>query len=187
MKLTDFQVDVAWEDELAPDDHFDIASLLSHAFPAAAARFGSTRSWAGARPEIRVLVRDQGLVVAHAAVLRRFVGIGTVEQLVGDVGLVAVQTHLRDQGLGRTVMERIGEVVRDIGAPFALANVGRARLNSSIITGWQHLRGVKTSYLTNGQPLYASRRDYPVVILPTSDPAVQWPAGDLLRIHGFEL
>jgi nodulation protein A len=177
---------VAWEDELAPDDHFAIAALLRDCFPATARMFTNARTWGGARPEIRFLVRSRGSVIGHAAVLRRFVRVGDEEQLVGNLGLVAVHPARRGERIGRRLMDMCAETVENLRVPYAFANVGRPYLGTGLVAGWRHLTDVRTSFITNLQPLCALRLDYPVLIRPTPA-AAPWPDGNLVRIHGGEL
>ena len=84
-----------WEDDVA--DHAELAVVLARAFPHSG-RIGGEQSWSSARPELRLVGRADGQVVAHAAVLRRFLQIDGRPQLVGDVGLVAVDPERHGVG-----------------------------------------------------------------------------------------
>ncbi|WP_425570543.1 GNAT family protein [Pseudonocardia adelaidensis] len=46
---------MAWEDDLADDEHGRLAGLLGEAFPHPRADFSGTRSWSSGRPELRLV------------------------------------------------------------------------------------------------------------------------------------
>src|SRR5690349_15501601 len=89
-----------WEDDLGDDDHAALGALLARCFPRSFTPFGPGRSWSSARPELRVVASVGGRPRAHLAVLRRFLQVGEVAVLVGDVGLVAVDPDAQGSGLG---------------------------------------------------------------------------------------
>src|SRR5690349_24043204 len=99
-----------WEDDLGGDDHAALGALLARCFPRSFTPFGPGRSWSSARPELRLVGSVGGRPVAHVALLRRFLQVGSgvddVPVLVGDVGLVAVDPDVRGTGLGAALLVR---------------------------------------------------------------------------------
>ncbi len=110
-----------WEDDVV--DHAELAVVLARAFPHAG-RIGGEQSWSSARPELRLVGRADGRVVAHAAVLRRFLQIDGRAQLVGDVGLVAVDPARHGSGLGAALLVRVREALCGLGMPFGFLTCG---------------------------------------------------------------
>src|SRR5512133_711013 len=97
-----------WEDDVV--DHAELAVVLARAFPRSRS-IGGEQSWSSARPELRIVGRADGQVAAQAAVLRRFLQIDGRAQLVGDVGLVAVDPARQRSGLGAELLTQIREAL----------------------------------------------------------------------------
>ena len=122
-----------WEDDVV--DHAELAVVLARAFPHAG-RIGGEQSWSSARPELRLVGRADGRVVAHAAVLRRFLQIDGRAQLVGDVGLVAVDPARHGSGLGAALLARVREALRGLGMPFGFLTCGERVAGFYARGGW---------------------------------------------------
>ncbi|AUS80345.1 GNAT family N-acetyltransferase [Actinoalloteichus sp. AHMU CJ021] len=173
-----------WEGELAPLDHLRIAELLSAAFASTSHHFRDARSWAGARPELRLGARVGEAVVAHAAVLRRFVRVGETDQLVAEVGLVAVHPDAQGNGLGAQLLARVEDRLRLLGVPFGLLNTDRTTATFYARSGWSVLTGVASRWADPDYPWrHADLRD-PLLVLPVAAPLTRWPGGDVVDRNG---
>ena len=113
-----------WETSLTGEEHADLTGVLTRAFPRTAA-FRTGRSWAGARPELRIVVVRDGQPVAHAALIRRFLRLpDDAVLLVGDVGLVAVDPDRQGLGLGGALMSAVATTLVDLELPYGFLTCG---------------------------------------------------------------
>ncbi len=117
-----------WEHELVPGDQAELAEFFRNTYGAVGAwntkHFEGSRSWAGARPELRIVGYDECGVVAHFGVLRHFIRFGTVDQLVAEVGLYAVRPDLQQSGVGYHVgLNVLYLTLLDLKVPFGFGTV----------------------------------------------------------------
>lgn len=180
-----------WETSLAPSDHDALAGLLARSYESATTRFTRGRSWAGARPELRVLGHHDGEVVAHAGVIRRFLRAPDHDTpdrdasvLVGDVGLVAVHTERQGRGLGAGLMDAVGAALARLAVPFGFLTCDPALRPFYRRCGWTPLLD---------HPLRSVRIDHALeddrdngMLLPVQHPVSDWPSGRIER-NGQEI
>jgi nodulation protein A len=172
-----------WEDEVVDAEHELLAALLHRCFPNSRARFPGSESWAGARPELRLVARVDGRPVAHAAVLRRFLQLDAGAQLVGDVGLVGVDPDRRGTGLGAALLARTAAALRGLDLPFGFLTCGEQVAGFYETGGWVRV----------DNPVRMIRRDGRVQVygglamaLPVTAGMERWPAGRVDR-NGYEV
>jgi len=176
-----------WENDLGPDDHARLSILLQMAFPWTSGLFTEDRSWGATRPERRVIGSIGGEMVAHAAVLRRFVRVGDADQLVGEVGLVAVHPDRRRRGLGGQLVRRVNRALADLGVPFGLLTCAPRYAPLATGAGWRPLTGVALRQPTTASPYRAvAATDAAVLVLPVRAGIDGWPPGPVLDRNGFE-
>ncbi|MFC5140853.1 GNAT family N-acetyltransferase [Actinomycetospora rhizophila] len=181
--MTDLTWSVAWEIELDDAAHAGIAALLGRAY-AQPQRFTGGRSWAGARPEVRVVARDGATPVAHAGIVRRF--LRTLPEgrdvLVGDVGLVAVDPAHHRRGLGTALMARVVDVLVDLDVPFGFLSCGPAVEPFYRAAGWTRLPGVRVHLVDTH---HRARVDEdPAMVHAAGRPLSAWPATRVLARDG---
>jgi nodulation protein A len=177
---------VRWETELTPPDHKHIAELLDAAYSFDNSVLTGTQSWAGARPERRIVARRGDETVAHVGILRRFLQIADASVLVGEVGLVAVHPHSQRRGIGRELLRRLHGVLEDLQVPFGFFNCHANLLPFYTAGGWVHLPGVRTRYVDARFPFQPVTLQYPIVILPVGASVDDWPKGGLVVRNGSE-
>jgi nodulation protein A len=173
------------ESELDPDAHGRIASVLRAAFPDYVESYRGRRSWAGARPELRVLAHDDAGVAAHAGVLRRFIqvvdGDQALEQLVAAVGMVAVRPGLHGLGIGKQLGSHLAEALHSLAVPFGLLGCRDEVAGYYRSVGWHSLPPTRSLYcpvdIHDPSRVVASREGW--MVLPVTAPLDHWPAGDL--------
>ncbi|MFC5139941.1 GNAT family N-acetyltransferase [Actinomycetospora rhizophila] len=175
-----------WETALEPRDHDAIAALLARSYATSAGAFPRGHSWAGARPELRVLGHQDGEVVAHAGLIRRFLRAPDHDAsvLVGDVGLVAVHPGRQGQGLGAALMSSVAGTLDRLGLPFGFLTCDpdvRAFYERS---GWTPLLEHPMRSIRVDQDLEDHRRNG--MLLPVQRPATDWPSGRIER-NGQEI
>ena len=169
-----------WEDDVA--DHAELAAVLAHAFPRSRT-IGGEQSWSSARPELRLVGRVAGQVVAHAAVLRRFVQVDGRAQLVGDVGLVAVDPARHGSGLGAALLGRVREALCDLGMPFGFLTCGEQVAGFYARGGWVRVPGPTRMIRADGRmQVYGGVS----MVLALSTPLEAWPPGRIDR-NGWEV
>jgi nodulation protein A len=177
---------VTWETDRDGAEHPQLARLLARAYPGEAARLAGSRSWTGARPELRVVGRDGEVPVAHAGVVRRFlraVGAGPgADVLVGHVGLVAVDPERHGRGLGRALMTQVVDTLVGLDVPFGFLTCGPDVEGFYRAAGWTRLPGVAVRMVTIDDRTETSRE--PVMVHAAGRPLDDWPAADVLAQDG---
>ena len=169
-----------WEDDVV--DHAELAVVLARAFPHAG-RIGGEQSWSSARPELRLVGRADGQVVAHAAVLRRFLQIDGRAQLVGDVGLVAVDPARHGSGLGAALLVRVREALCGLGMPFGFLTCGSRWRASTPAAGGSRVPGPTRMIRADGRmQVYGGVS----MVLALATPLDAWPSGRIDR-NGWEV
>lgn len=167
---------VVWEDDL--DDHAAVAELLARAFPRSFTPFGGQRSFSSARPERRLLARDGARVIAHAGILRRFVQVAGQPQLVGDVGLVAVDPDRQGTGLGGLLLTRTAAELHALGMPFGLLTCGAHVEGFYARGGWVAVPGPTRMVRADGRvQVYGGV----TMVLPVREPLGRWLVGRVDR------
>jgi nodulation protein A len=169
-----------WEDDVV--DHAELAVVLARAFPHSG-RIGGEQSWSSARPELRLVGRTDGHVVAHAAVLRRFLQIDGRAQLVGDVGLVAVDPARQGSGLGAALLRRVREALCGLGMPFGFLTCGEQVTGFYARGGWARVPGPTRMIRADGRvQVYGGVS----MVLALATPLDAWPSGRIDR-NGWEV
>jgi len=169
-----------WEDDVV--DHASLAALLAQAFPQTR-RIGGEQSWSSARPELRLVGRADGQVVAHAAVLRRFLQIDGRAQLVGDVGLVAVDPARHGAGLGAALLTQVREALCELGVPFGFLTCGEQVAGFYARGGWARVPGPTRMVRADGRTqVYGGVS----MVLALATPLDAWPSGRIDR-NGWEV
>jgi nodulation protein A len=182
--MTDLTWSVSWETELDGAAHGSLAALLARAYAGQSDRFADGRSWAGARPELRVVARAAGKPVAHAGVVRRF--LRTLPEghdvLVGDVGLVAVDPDQHGGGVGRALMARVVAALVDLDVPFGFVSCGPAVEGFYRAAGWTRLPGVTVHLIDTHHRTRVD--DGPAMVHAAGRPLSAWPAADVFARDG---
>jgi nodulation protein A len=169
-----------WEDDVA--DHAELAVLLASAFPRSST-LGGEQSWSSARPELRLVGRAAGQVVAHAAVLRRFLQIDGRAQIVGDVGLVAVDPARHGTGLGAELLTQIRKALCGLGMPFGFLTCGEQVAGFYAQGGWARVPGSTRVIRADGRmQVYGAVS----MVLALATPLDAWPSGQIDR-NGWEV
>jgi nodulation protein A len=187
--LIDWQV--SWERDVTADEHVELAAFIRATHGAAgspyAELFEGRRSWPGVRPELRVIGRDAAGCAAHVGMLRRFVRVGEVDQLVAEIGMVAVRPDLQKTGVGLEAAHRMLAVLRDLGAPYAFGTAREEVLRFYRAAGSYVLPGVRLRTFDSLRPWTLHTSDDRVLITPIAAAVEDWPAGDIVDRNGQEL
>jgi nodulation protein A len=175
------------ENDITRDTHQQLNTLLRAAFPYTTDQFRDGWSWAGARPERRVVGWADGRPVAHAGLLRRFLRVGGREQLVGEVGLVAVRPDLQGTGVGRLLATRTQEALAALDLPFGYLNCSDRVLGYYTSVGWTEVVGADTRHYEPEDELTAVVTTARPLILPVAADLRDWPVGSRIERDGTEL
>ena len=178
--------DWRYETHVGVDEHEAIAALLARSYGSTTDAFTTGRSWAGARPEVRVLGRRDSDVVAHAGLIRRLLWAPDHHEsvLVGDVGLVAVDPERQGRRLGAALMETVAATLYSLGL-----NYGFLTCDSDVRpfyqpSGWTHLAEHPVRSIRVDHALEADRRNG--MVLPVLATLAEWPSGPIER-NGQEI
>ncbi|WOH63835.1 NodA family N-acyltransferase [Bradyrhizobium sp. BWA-3-5] len=189
---------VCWENELQLADHIGLSEFFRKTYGPTgefnANPFEGGRSWAGARPELRIIGYDTGGVAAHIGILRRFIKVGEVDLLVAELGLYGVRPDL--EGLGITHSMRVMyPVLQQLGVPFGFGAVRYAlkghfarlleRPGLATVLSGVRVRSTLPDVYLNLSP--TRTEDVLVVVLPLGRPISEWPTGTMIDRNGPEL
>nr|AIG95682.1 N-acyltransferase [Mesorhizobium sp. STM 8089] len=188
-----------WENELQLADHTELAEFFRNTYGPTgvfnAAPFEGSKSWAGARPELRLIAYDSMGVAAHFGILRRFIKVGAVDLLVAEIGLYGVRPDLEGRGTSRSlVINALHPTLEKLGVPFGFAAVRHA-LRKHFARLGRHdsvaiLEGVRVrSTLPDVYPDKLPTRDEDVliVVVPIGSSISDWPHGTTIDRNGPEL
>ncbi|MDA9527234.1 NodA family N-acyltransferase [Bradyrhizobium sp. CCBAU 25338] len=187
-----------WESELQLSDHAELAEFFRKSYGPTgsfnAQPFEGNRSWAGARPELRVIGYDALGVAAHIGLLRRFINVGGADLLVAELGLYAVRPDLEGHGISHA-MRVMYPALQELGVPFAFGAV-RSALEKHLTRLVERqglatlMRGIRVrSTLPDVYPNLSPTRieDVIVVVFPVGRSISEWPAGTVIDRNGPEL
>lgn len=190
---------VCWENELELAEHIELSDFFRKTYGPTgefnAKPFEGGRSWAGARPELRVIGYDANGIAAHISALRRFIKVGEVDLLVAELGLYGVRPDL--EGLGITHSMRVMyPLLQQLGVPFGFGAVRQAlQKHVTKLVGRQGLAtilpgvSVRSTRPDIHLDLPPTRTDHDLVVLvfPIGRPISEWPAGTMIDRNGPEL
>ncbi len=189
---------VAWENELRLADHIELSDFFRKTYGPTGAfnakPFEGHRSWAGARPELRIIGYDEAGVAAHLGALRRFIKVGEVDLLVAELGLYGVRPDL--EGLGITHSMRVMyPVLQKLGVPFGFGTVRHAlkehltrllaRPGLGTIISGVRVKSTLPDVYPNLQPTRIE--DVLVLVVPIGQSISDWPTGTAIDRNGPEL
>ncbi|AGB73493.1 MULTISPECIES: NodA family N-acyltransferase [Rhizobium] len=188
---------LCWENELELADHVELAKFFRATYGPTGAfnakPFEGSRSWAGARPELRLIGYDVDGIAAHLGLLRRFIKVDGIDLPVAELGLYGIRTDLERLGISHSIRAML-PTLQDLAVPFAFGTV-RPELQRHIrrfgrygpVTVFPHVRVRST--------LQEPRLDKPptriddalVVVLPIGRSMSDWPSGSMIDRNGPEL
>ncbi|MGY8684595.1 NodA family N-acyltransferase [Bradyrhizobium sp. UFLA05-153] len=187
-----------WENDLQLADHVAISEFFRKAYGPTGAfnaqPFEGNRSWAGARPELRVIGYDDHGVAAHIGALRRFIKVGEIDLLVAELGLYAVRPDLEGLGISHS-MRVMYPVLKQLGVPFGFGTVRQELENhifrllglpglATIVPGIR-VRSTLPDIYTNLPPTRVD--DALLVVFPIARSMSEWPTGTIIERNGPEL
>ncbi|MFK4719043.1 NodA family N-acyltransferase [Bradyrhizobium niftali] len=192
------QWSLRWESELRLADHSELAEFFRKSYGPTGAfnaqPFEGNRSWAGARPEIRVIGYDARGIAAHVGLLRRFINVGGVDLLVGELGLYAVRPDLEGLGISHA-MRVMYPMLQQLGIPFGFGTVRPAlekhmtrlveRQGLATLISGIRVRSTHPDVYPNLSPIRIE--DVIVVVFPVGRSISEWPAGTIIDRNGPEL
>ncbi|PPQ19272.1 acyltransferase [Bradyrhizobium sp. AC87j1] len=187
-----------WESELQLADHAELAEFFRKSYGPTGAfnaqPFEGNRSWAGARPEVRVIGYDARGIAAHLGLLRRFINVGGVDLLVGELGLYAVRPDLEGLGVSHA-MRVMYPMLHELGVPFGFGTVRPAlakhmtrlvaRQGLATLMSGIRVRSTHPDVYPNLPPIRIE--DVIVVVFPVGCSMSEWPAGTIIDRNGPEL
>ncbi|MEJ3659118.1 GNAT family N-acetyltransferase [Actinomycetes bacterium KLBMP 9759] len=183
-------VALCWENDLGEVETTELSEALGSIFgsadPAAKPLFADRRSWAGARPELRLIVRDEAGIAGHVGFLRRFIRVDGTDQLVGELGLVAVRADRQSSGLGRRLLEESDAALRGLGVPFGFLGCKPDAEGFYLRNGWTRL-DARARHPENRTTWRVSMPDEVLFIRPVTAAVADWPAGAVVDWNGLKL
>ncbi|RUU14281.1 NodA family N-acyltransferase [Mesorhizobium sp. USDA-HM6] len=185
------------ENDLQLSDHVELAEFFRKTYGPTGAYnakpFEGSRSWAGARPELRAIAYDSSGVAAHLGLLRRFIKVDGVDLLVAELGLYGVRPDLEGLGIAHSI-HVMRPTLEEFQVPFAFGTV-RHEMRKHIERFGRHGLLSVASAFTVRSTLPHARIDLPptrvenplVLIVPVGRPISEWPAGTIIDRNGPEL
>nr|Q9RAN9.1 RecName: Full=Nodulation protein A [Mesorhizobium sp. 7653R]CAB56292.1 NodA protein [Mesorhizobium sp. 7653R] len=188
---------LCWENDLQLTDHVELSDFFRKIYGRIgsfdAKPFEGGRSWAGARPEVRLIASDAQGIAAHVGILRRFIKVGEVDFLVAELGLYGVRPDLEKLGISFS-MRMVHPVLQQLAVPFAFGTVRHAMRShverfcregiAAIVPGVK----VRSSRANVHHDLPSTRlEDVIVLVSPIGRSIDEWPPGDVIDRNGSEL
>ncbi|MBB4189078.1 nodulation protein A [Sinorhizobium terangae] len=179
------------------DDHVELASFFRKTYGPTGAfnakPFEGSRSWAGARPELRAIAYDSNGVAAHMGLLRRFIKVGEVDLLVAELGLYGVRPDLEGLGISHS-LRVMYPVLQQLRVPFGFGAVRHA-LQKHVERFGRHVPATVLSGIRVRSTLPDARLDLPptriedvlVVVFPVESAMSDWPTATFIDRNGPEL
>lgn len=189
---------LCWENELQLSDHVELAEFFRNTYGPTGAfnakPFEGSRSWGGARPELRVIAYDSSGIAAHMGILRRFIKVDAVDLLVAELGLYGVRPDLEGLGIAHSIHVML-PTLQELGVPFAFGTVrdtlrkhverfGRRYSPVSVLSGIR-VRSTRPEARLDLPPTRID--DALVIVLPVGRPISEWPTGAMIDRNGPEL
>ncbi|MGH3569228.1 MAG: GNAT family N-acetyltransferase [Pseudonocardia sp.] len=177
---------LTWEDDVGDGEHVALAGLFAGCFPQARIPFTGARSWSSGRPELRVIGWHGGRPVAHLGILRRFLRVAErdASQLVGDIGLVAVDPDLQGRGIGAELLARSAATLRALDLPFGFLTCGEQVAGFYAASGWVRATGRTRMVRADGRvQVYGGAS----MVLPVHASLDVWPMGCTVDRNGLEV
>ena len=173
------------EDDLTPQQHQAIQTLLVAAYPQFQAIFSAASYW-GARPEYRLWLETAGgQLLAHLDFERRVIDVGGVEILIAGVGEVATHPDMQGQGVGRFMMQQLQHILRqEIPVDFGYLHCRPEIVSFYTAVGWHQVW--QTVRCINPNTNQWVDDDDPKMILPAQKSYEQWPARGKINLRGLE-
>jgi GNAT superfamily N-acetyltransferase len=172
------------EGDVTMAQHAELGELLRGAFAHLPGLYPGLRTWSSLRPEARVIGHDDEGAAAAAGVLRRVIQVGTTDQLVGVVGLVAVRPALQGHGVGGHLMKHVNGYLADLRVPFGILTCADERVAFYQRAGWHRLspprRAVYSRDDTTEATPFVDEIEPNTLVLPVTADLDDWPDGDLL-------
>lgn len=170
--------------ELTDNEVTAIRALMDVAFgPDEDERF-TDDDWAHAIGGVHFVLDDEGDVVTHASVVERELHIDGAPLRTGYVEAVATARDRENLGHGSTVMEAVGEHIRDM---FELGALGTGRHRFYERLGWETWLGDAFVRLPDGLQRTPDEEGYILVLRTPSSPpfeldatlSCEWRPGDV--------
>ncbi|GLR46193.1 nodulation protein A [Mesorhizobium amorphae] len=174
-------------------DHVELAEFFRKTYAPTGAfdvnSFEGSRSWAGARPELRAIAYDTEGVAAHMGLLRRFIKMGAADVLVAELGLYGVRPDLERTGVSHSIRVML-PTLQGLNVPFAFGTV-RSALQRHVERLVRH-SPVRVSRGRVRSTLPEARLDMPptriddvlVIVLPIALSMCDWPTGEIIERNG---
>lgn len=181
-----------WEGGFSAAEHTEIAEHLALTLGQVRAEdaefFRDGCSWAGGRPEFRLLGWDEDGLAAHIGVLRRYLRVGAVDQPVADLGLFAVRPDSQRRKLGSELLTELRAILVDLDVPFGFLNCRPQLIDFYERNGWQLLAERTTVRQVDPRdPRLVVAFQKPTFVLPVKSSLDTWPAGDVIDRNGLEV
>ncbi|MGY5810283.1 NodA family N-acyltransferase [Rhizobium sp. LEGMi198b] len=188
---------LCWESELELADHVELANFFRTTYGPTGAfnakPFEGSQSWAGARPELRLIGYDAHGIAAHLGLLRRFIKVDGIDLPVAELGLYGIRTDRERLGMSHSIRAML-PTLQDLAVPFAFGTV-RPELQRHIERFGRYGPVTVFSDVRVRSTLQEPRLDKPptriddalVVVLPIGRSMSDWPAGSMIDRNGPEL
>ena len=170
--------------ELSAAEIAEIRRLLGDAFGDDPEERFEDADWEHALGGMHVVLDDQGVIVAHAAVVARELHVAGRPIRTGYVEAVATVPGRQGEGLGSRAMEAVGDIIE---AEYELGALGTGRHHFYERLGWETWRGPAFVRTSEGDRRTTDDEGYILVLRTARTPALdlsdavscEWRPGDV--------
>lgn len=172
------------ENDLSAHDRHNIRRLLIAAYPQYA-ELWSLRDFWGGPAEYRLLLLDlTGRLVAHLGFARRLIKVGDQTVLIAGIGAVAVLPDMQGQQLGRHLLGRLQDILKDeVPVSFGFLQCRDAVVEFYAKAGLTRVKHLVRSFDPDHRRWQTD--DAAAMILPALSSVEDWPRGGLIDLMGM--
>ena len=128
--------------------------------------------------DVHIMARNEGRIVGHVGWARREITVGTETLAIAGVGGVLISADARGMHLGRELMSRAAQSMRDRGrVAFGYLGCREHVVPFYESCGWKRIRALERSVGRHGNPV-VQEPGPPILVLPIA-PFAMWPDGDI--------
>lgn len=184
--MVDLTWKLLWEADLTRAEHDSLSALFRRFYPHNAHLFEGGKSWAGARPEGRIVGFRVDEPLAHLGFLRRALRYGDgLSVPIADVGLVGIDPSLQRSGVGVRMLEEATATLRGLEVGFAFLTCREEVVPFYERGGWVLVPGITTRMI--GYDGVTEEYTGPSMALPVTASMEGWPGADVFTRDGLEV
>lgn len=172
------------ENDLTAHDRGNIRRLLIAAYPQYAELWAQCDFWGGPAEHRLLMLDHTGRLVAHLGFAKRLILVGDQAVTIAGIGAVAVLPDMQGQQVGRRLLQRLQQILRDdVPVSFGFLQCRDAVVDFYIKAGLTRVQQLVRSFDPDHRRWQTD--DAAAMILPAGQPVQDWPRSGLIDLMGM--